>query len=309
MWLGASASVSAPFRVTRAGVVTATTGTFSGTISSGTITGGTIDIGSGLNSWHVDSSGNMWIGGSTYAAAPFKISSDGSVTSVKGATFSGSIVSNGDARFDGGGGDYSYIQNDGRFQSISSSSVRAQMGQNGIFTVDGIRFGSFNTTGKMWVQGIGIVYPDTGFGSGPGLTEAHALQWDGANAYDVVNNTLLQYLGGGIISDRRIKLNIRQPSENWVDKVLNSIKIWEFDKINPLDDDDLHVHYNQIGVIADELKEIFPQFESSILLRDPDGADADKIRSVNLSFLGPVLVLIAQQFNARISELEARLGA
>jgi hypothetical protein len=309
MWLGASASVSAPFRVTRAGVLTATTGTFSGTISSGTITGGTIDIGSGLNSWHVDSSGNMWIGGSTSAAAPFKISADGSVTSVKGASFSGQIVSNGDARFDGGSGSSAYIQNDGRFQSVSSGVALAQMGQSGIFTVDGVRFGSFNTTGKMWVQGIGIVYPDTGFGSGPGLTEAHALQWDGANAYDVVNNTLLQYLGGGIISDRRIKLNIRQPSENWVDKVLNSIKIWEFDKINPLDDDDLHVHYNQIGVIADELKEIFPQFESSILLRDPDGADADKIRSVNLSFLGPVLVLIAQQFNARISELEARLGA
>jgi hypothetical protein len=183
------------------------------------------------------------------------------------------------------------------------------MGQTGIYVQDGVRFGSFSATGKAWLNGIGIVYPNNTFGDGPGLTHAHALQWSGTQAYDVINDSTLQYLGGGVISDRRIKLNIRNPSENWVDKVLNTLKIWEFDKINFLDDDDLHVHHNQIGVIADELRDIFPQYESSLLLRDPDGADADKIRSVDMSFLGPVLVLIVQQFNARIKELEDRLGA
>jgi hypothetical protein len=160
-------------------------------------------------------------------------------------------------------------------------------------------------TGTVW-QGIGIRYFDVSFG--PGGNNSMALQWSGSDAFAVIDNVVLQYLGGGVVSDRRIKLNIAEPSDDWIDKLLNQVKIWQFDKINPVDDDDLHVYKGHIGVIADEFKEIFPQFESSILLADPNGADADKIRSVDLSFMGPTLVLIAQRFDARLKEIETRLG-
>lgn len=51
----------------------------SGTISGGSISGATIDIGGAdATSWHVDSDGNMWWGDAgSYAAATFKISSEG----------------------------------------------------------------------------------------------------------------------------------------------------------------------------------------------------------------------------------------
>lgn len=307
MWLGATTYAAAPFKVSNAGSITATTGTFSGTISSGTITGGTIDIGSGANSWHVDSAGNMWIGGATYAAAPFKISADGSVTSGKGATFSGSIVSSSDARFDGGAGGFSYIQNDGRFQSVTGVTVISQMGQTGIFVQDGTPFGSFNTTGSTTLRGIGIRYPDASFG--PGFNNAMALQWNGSTPFVIVDNVYGLYLSGTAVSDRRVKVNIAEPSDEWIDKLLNQVKIYQFDKINPLNDEDLHVYKGHIGVMADEFKEIFPQFESSSLLLDPDGADAEKIRAVDYTFMIPGLLLIAQKFNARIKELEARIGA
>ena len=207
MWAGASASVSAPFRVSNAGVMTATTGTFSGTISGGTITGGTIDIGGAdATSFHVDSGGNMWLGGATYAAAPFKISSAGFVTSTNGATFSGSIVSNGDARFDGGGGVFAYIQNDGRFQSVVSGGiVKAQVGQSGIFVEDGVPIGSLSgASGFVTFRGQGIKYADVTFGPGPG--GAIALDWDGTTFFAVANGSAGQYLGGATFSDRRIKL-------------------------------------------------------------------------------------------------------
>ena len=55
---------------------------------SGDITGGTIDIGS--ESFHVDSEGNMWLGHSNYASAPFKVSKDGNLTATSG-TYSGAL--------------------------------------------------------------------------------------------------------------------------------------------------------------------------------------------------------------------------
>jgi hypothetical protein len=322
MWLGASASVSAPFRVTRAGVLTATTGTFSGTISSGTITGGTIDIGSGSNSWHVDSSGNMWIGGSTYAAAPFKISADGSVTSVKGASFSGQIVSNGDARFDGGAGSSAYIQNDGRFQAVTSGVVYAQMGQSGILTnnIAGATQSYVSFTG----DNVGWNFPSLSFGSNdPSWKVAFYATGDiasyggaggfSATATRISDNYPYTYnylVGSGLASsDRRIKINIEEVSESLEDKFLNQLKIYQFDRINLANEEDLHAYGKSYGVMADEIKEIFPQWESSHLLKDPNGADKDVIRSVDYTSMVPALIWICQRLNKRIVELEARLSA
>lgn len=45
----------------------------------GALTAGSIDLGTGTLSWHVDTSGNMWSGASTYTAAPFKVSTAGDV--------------------------------------------------------------------------------------------------------------------------------------------------------------------------------------------------------------------------------------
>ncbi len=84
-------------------VGTAHTSTSTMTVGSGdlyirgNIAGGTIDIGgSDATSFHVDEDGNMWLGASTYASAPFKVSSAGAVTAsgatITGAsTFSGSL--------------------------------------------------------------------------------------------------------------------------------------------------------------------------------------------------------------------------
>lgn len=71
-------SGSMGWQVNANGDVEFNNGTFRGSIS-----GSTIDIGgSDASSFHVDSSGNMWLGASTYAAAPFKVSSAGVLTSA-----------------------------------------------------------------------------------------------------------------------------------------------------------------------------------------------------------------------------------
>lgn len=70
---------STGWRLTSAGNLEANDGTFRGDISATTI-----DIGgSDATSFHVDVDGNMWLGASTYAAAPFKVSNAGVLSATK----------------------------------------------------------------------------------------------------------------------------------------------------------------------------------------------------------------------------------
>ena len=96
------------------GNLSAAGGTFSGAIS-----GGTIDIG-GLDatSFHVDSAGNMWLGASTYAAAPFKVSSAGDFSATSGS-ISGSLISGGTVS------GTSININSGTFQVTSAGALTA----------------------------------------------------------------------------------------------------------------------------------------------------------------------------------------
>lgn len=87
MWWGSSATYAgATIKISSAGSIDFTTGTFSGTLSAAAGTLGAITI--GTNAWHVDINGNMWWGSaSTYATATISISTTGL---IKGAVFNAS---------------------------------------------------------------------------------------------------------------------------------------------------------------------------------------------------------------------------
>jgi hypothetical protein len=87
IWSGAETFNTAtnPFSVTAAGALRASSVTIidpvvtTPAITGGSITGTSLDIGTGTSSFHVDTSGNIWSGASTYATAPFKVSNTGNV--------------------------------------------------------------------------------------------------------------------------------------------------------------------------------------------------------------------------------------
>lgn len=81
MWLGAADWANAPFRVSMAGALTATSATISGAISASTIDIGGADA----TSFHVDIDGNMWLGASTFAAATFSASNAGVLKATAGS--------------------------------------------------------------------------------------------------------------------------------------------------------------------------------------------------------------------------------
>ena len=83
MWLGAASFGSAPFRVTKEGSLTANSGTFSGNVN-----GATIDIGGNdSTSFHVDSSGNMWLGDGSFGSAPMIITAAGNIATTAFSAF------------------------------------------------------------------------------------------------------------------------------------------------------------------------------------------------------------------------------
>jgi hypothetical protein len=190
--------------------------------------------------------------------------------------------------------------------AVSNGLVSSTMDESHVIS-ENVHANWLNTNGSAgtYVGGIGFSFPNVSIG--PGNHNWMALEWTGSNAFVAIDNAAIEYLNDSL-SDRRIKRNIAEPEEYWTNKLLNDVKIWQFNKINPLNDWDEHVYPLQLGVMADEFKEVFPQWESSSLFRDPDGADADKIRSVNYSALIPPLVLTVQKLNERIKVLEQQLG-
>lgn len=94
MWWGSSSTYAgATIKISSAGSVNFTTGTFSGTLSAASGSLGAITV--GTNAWHIDSSGNMWWGNfANYASASIKISAAGNIDFTTG-NFSGTLVAAG----------------------------------------------------------------------------------------------------------------------------------------------------------------------------------------------------------------------
>lgn len=124
MWLGNAVEGSAPFQVDNTGALTATSGTFSGSLSGATITGatgtftgsitgatgtftgsitgasgifsGSIAIGSGDTIVKADANG-LYVGNATFGSAPFRVTQAGAVTATSiaisgSSTFNGTIT-------------------------------------------------------------------------------------------------------------------------------------------------------------------------------------------------------------------------
>jgi len=317
--------------LTFTGNLLAANGTFSGNLSAagGTFTGN-VSIGSGSSILKADTNG-LYLGNATFASAPFRVTPQGALTSnnitLTGGTLNinnvFTVQSNGYTQFTSGKVGGLEIFPDGTLQttfglgvsyfgwlnpigSNKSGMVSVGTGQYGAVTYDEIMV----TTGGAGtsMNSSGIVYGGANYGPGPTYNSI-AFGWDG-DLFTIIDNAHWQYVTFNMLSDRRIKRNIEEPQNQWVSKILNDVKIWEFNMLNPMTrDEESASQFRQLGVIADEFKELFPQLETSHKLKDPDGKDADQLRAVNYEGLVPALVLTVQKLNEKIESLEARLAA
>jgi hypothetical protein len=120
IYLGNATFASAPFRVTPAGVLTATSGTIGGwTLGNTTLTGGaatlnsggSISVGSGNNIFKADSNG-IYVGNAAFDDAPFRVSQAGAVIATNLTLTGGSLSL-------GSGATYANINSSGKLTAAN----------------------------------------------------------------------------------------------------------------------------------------------------------------------------------------------
>jgi hypothetical protein len=113
-----------------------------------------------------------------------------------------------------------------------------------------------------------------------------------------VQNTNSSYGG---ISDIKLKENIVDASPKLEDLCKVKVRSYNF-KTNAED--------KQIGVVAQELEEVFPRMVEELIDRDKDGNDlGTKTKAVKYSVFVPMLIKAMQEQQAIITDLKSRIEA
>jgi len=166
LWAGNATAGSAPFRVTSAGALTATSATISGAITStsGTIGGWTLasnylTAGSAGTTVRLDSGGSnpaFSAGSSTPASAPFRVTNAGALTATN-ATLTGTLsAASGNVTINGSG-----ITLASGATYFLQWSDHSQMGSNGVLYIDGPNYGAnevYITAGSRDYRWTGSAY-------------------------------------------------------------------------------------------------------------------------------------------------------
>jgi hypothetical protein len=262
--LANGAIVSTNFNVSPDGTITANAGTFSGRIDIGGFDG---------DSFHVDTTGQMWIGAATAGAAKFRVSADGIVYAGSGGVVidTNNILS---------GGNY---------------TGNLQLGPGVAGNNPGLRLAY---TSGNFANYLTSYWDLTG--SSGGFIRADATGTPSIKVQVGGNFSELFTYGVVTVSDRRVKENISSDTAGFINKLFDDVQIRTFNFIEGFD----IFNTRQIGVIADELIEVFPDSVQTNIRPD----DPDPLKTVNYSYFIPILVASVQALNERIKALEAQLG-
>ncbi len=290
---------------------------------TGAISGGTIDIGgSDSSSFHVDASGNIWLGASTYASAPFKVSASGGLV-ASGANISGAISAS-----SGNFGSYSIdgtdlFATDGNFDvKLSPGDISCEGPSNsavlvnsyGIEASSDFGYWSINSSGDaefagglivdggtdsyilnsaLYVQrpdAAPVLHLERAYGAGQDFVRfRNATANQEVGRIEFSSTTTIVYQTS---SDSRLKENI----EPLVDAI-ETIKLIQPVKYNFISD-----LSNKIdGFLAQDLYNAYPQVVSV-------GGDDPKERpwAVNYAGITPILTAAIKEIIARLEDLESR---
>ncbi|EIN0309662.1 tail fiber domain-containing protein [Salmonella enterica] len=127
-----------------------------------------------------------------------------------------------------------------------------------------------------------------------------AFWWDSAgqfNASGAVNCNDVY-----IRSDSRLKINVENYEENAVDKV-NKLTVKTYDKVKSLKDRD--VIGREIGIIAQELKEVLPEAVKLTNIGSPE--EVEEVFTVSNSAVNALLIKAVQEMSKEIEYLKSKI--
>jgi hypothetical protein len=175
--------------------------------------------------------------------------------------------------------------------SAVSGANFSYVSSSGIATTDEV----FMKTG--WVTGKGVAYP--GCTTGPGTFNYMGIVWDDPNIRGTVDNVVSCVLG--TVSDIRFKSEIVPIKSNAIEKILKQVDVIEYRPIDALNDNKPHKD-KRIGIIAQDLKKIFPELITSV-----DDNDPEAYLSVNYLGMVPYLLACIQKMDKEIEDLKSRI--
>ena len=161
--------------------------------------------------------------------------------------------------------------------------------------------GSSLVSGGMRFNTTGISYPTEQSNESASPNTFHALMFKNNKYRMNMNGGNLKSISSNVVSDVRIKSNIRGADDKDGTELINKLEVKRFDigyteyskqlniEITPMD--------NQIGFIAQELEPLCPEAVE----------DEGQIKSIDLSYIVPYLVKNIQQNNKIITELNKKV--
>lgn len=256
----------------------------------------------------ITSAGNVGIGTTApISGVGLTIGNDGNSSATVKLSFSTSATERAFISMAGGSGEMRYSAGYGGYGGFSTfytaGSERARIDSSGNLLVGTT---SAPGAGNMRIASNGssasIQLERTGTSAGTGYIGADVNNC--LNAYDgsLVQRFYVTQAGAcynstgtyGTISDAKLKENI-QDAPNFLDD-LGLVRVVKYSlKSEGLSEAD------KIGVIAQELEEVFPEMIEEFL--DVDGT-GEKIKAVKYSVFIPVLVKAIQELTARVAQLE-----
>ncbi|HFL6569403.1 TPA: tail fiber domain-containing protein [Salmonella enterica] len=105
-----------------------------------------------------------------------------------------------------------------------------------------------------------------------------------------------------IRSDRRLKINVEDYTENATDLV-NKLTVKTYDKVKSLKDREVLGH--EIGIIAQDLQEILPEAVSTSKIGNPD--DPDEVLTISNSAVNALLIKAVQEMTAKMDAMSKEI--
>lgn len=127
-----------------------------------------------------------------------------------------------------------------------------------------------------------------------------AFWWDSAGDFNAARNLNCNDIY--IRSDSRLKINVENYEENAVDKV-NKLTVKTYDKVKSLKDREVVGH--EIGIIAQDLKEILPEAVKLTNIGSPE--EVEEIYTISNSAVNALLIKAVQEMSKRIEYLESQV--
>ncbi|EFX3450867.1 tail fiber domain-containing protein [Salmonella enterica subsp. enterica serovar Litchfield] len=127
---------------------------------------------------------------------------------------------------------------------------------------------------------------------------AAAFWWDAAGQFNASGNVNCNDVY--IRSDSRLKINVENYEENATDKV-NKLTVKTYDKVKSLKDREVVGH--EIGIIAQDLKEILPEAVTLTNIGSPE--EVEEVYTISNSAVNALLIKAVQEMSKRIEYLES----